>query len=334
MTIALEALGSAGRVAMHGLSALAGPCLSILIFHRVLPDQDPIFPAEVDASRFDRLMAVVARSFQVLPLQEAVRRLQHRTLPTRALCITFDDGYADNHDVALPILQRYGLPACFFIATGFLDGGRMFNDTVIEAVRLSTHPQIDLDEFGLGRLALQTPVQRAAAVGKLLPIIKYMSPEQRPQALDRLQRLLGPKVLPDTLMMTRRQVQSIAAAGMEIGAHTVRHPILSTVDDAIAESEMVESRDELQGLIDRDVSLFAYPNGQPDRDYGQRHAAMAKRLGFAAAVSTAAGVSRSGDDLFQLPRFTPWDRSPWSWTARLIAGRRRLSFDVATAGMG
>ena len=331
MTLPDRALAATAALALRCTSALTGPRLSILIFHRVLRERDPIFPDEVDAARFDRLMGLVACSFHVMPLAEAAGRLTEGTLPRRALSITFDDGYADNHDVALPILQRHGLTACFFVANGFLDGGRMFNDTVIECVRSSTRRQIDLSEFGQGSFALSSPLQRAAAIEAMLSIIKYLGPNQRPQALERVRAICQPRTLPDDLMMSRTQVRALHAAGMEIGAHTVHHPILCTLTDVEVEHEMVASRNALQAMIDHPVTLFAYPNGQPDRDYAHRHALMAQRLGFAAAVTTAPGAARTGDDAFQLPRFTPWDRAPARWLARLIAARRQHSFSVAKA---
>jgi peptidoglycan/xylan/chitin deacetylase (PgdA/CDA1 family) len=109
--------------------------LSILIFHRILAAPDALLPDELDAARFDAVCGWLRRWFNVLPLDEAVRQLAAGDLAARALSITFDDGYADNHNVALPILARHGMCATFFVATGFLDGGRMFNDTLIEAVR-------------------------------------------------------------------------------------------------------------------------------------------------------------------------------------------------------
>ncbi len=323
------AAGLAASVGMRGLSLASGQRLSILIFHRVLAAPDALFPAEVDAARFDRLMALVARSFNVLTLADAVRRLGQGNLPPRALCITFDDGYADNHDIALPILQRHGLSACFFIATGFLDGGRMFNDSVIECVRRSSAKRIDLAEFGLGVFDLGTPQRCVAAISTLLPVIKYMGPAQRQAALQRLQQHCQPSPLPNDMMMTRAQVRAMHAAGMEIGAHTVQHPILNLVDDAEAERELADSRSLLQNLIDHPVALFAYPNGRPDKDYGHRHAVIAARLGFAGAVSTAPGVAAPGSDVFQLPRFTPWDMSPVPWLARLVAKRRGGPFQIA-----
>ena len=136
-------------VAASGAFSLLSPGggrgrLSTLIFHRVLPEPDPIFPDEMHAAQFDAVCGWVARWFNVLPLEEAVQRLAARSLPPRTLCITFDDGYADNHDVAMPILRRHGLCATLFVATGYLNGGTMWNDTIAESVRHAKGPSIDL----------------------------------------------------------------------------------------------------------------------------------------------------------------------------------------------
>jgi peptidoglycan/xylan/chitin deacetylase (PgdA/CDA1 family) len=76
--------------------------LSVLIFHRVLPRPDPLFPGEPDAARFDWQLRLLKRWFDILPLPDAVHALREGRLPARALAITFDDGYADNCTVALP----------------------------------------------------------------------------------------------------------------------------------------------------------------------------------------------------------------------------------------
>ena len=89
--------------------------LSVLIYHRVLARPDPMFPEQIDAARFTMQMELLSRRFNVLPLAEAVQRLQSNSLDSRSACITFDDGYADNYTIALPILKRHGLTATFFI---------------------------------------------------------------------------------------------------------------------------------------------------------------------------------------------------------------------------
>src|SRR4030095_4281545 len=96
--------------------------LPVMIFHRVLPQPDALFPGEPDAARFDAQLALLKRWFNILPLPDAIRGLREERLPPRPLTLTFDDGYADNCTVALPILQRHGLRAAFFIATDFLAG--------------------------------------------------------------------------------------------------------------------------------------------------------------------------------------------------------------------
>ena len=304
--------------------------LSILIFHRVHRSADPLFPGEPDAVRVDWILGLVRRAFHVLPLREAVRLREQGRLPPAALSITFDDSYADNAEVALPLLRRHGLTATFFIASGFLDGGRMFNDSVIECVRRSRLEHIDLTDLGLGRLPLNNVVERRAAIDALLPRVKYLDLAARETFLQQLQDAAGRPALPDDLMMRSSQVVELSRAGMDIGGHTVNHPILRLLPDAQAEAEIRDGRDRLQAMTDTAVETFAYPNGRPGQDYDQRHVDMVRRLGFRAAVSTVHGVAGAGADCFQLPRFTPWDSSPARWLARLT-WRRMVSRSTARA---
>lgn len=298
--------------------------LNVMIFHRVLPQPDPLFPDEVDAARFDQMLGWVKSWFNVLPLDEAVRRLQEGSLPARAAALSFDDGYADNHDIALPLLQKHGLSCSFFVATGFLDGGRMWNDTLIESVRLSSRFMLDLrgltDAHGedLGQHALGDTASRRAALGKLIERVKYLPPEPRQACVDAIasRAEISP---PDDLMMSSGQVRALHRAGMQIGAHTVSHPILAKLDERQAADEIGRSRDALQTLLGEKVGLFAYPNGKPGTDYlPDVHPALVRELGFDAAVSTRWAAARTGDDAFQIPRFTPWDRGRTRFGLRLL----------------
>jgi len=124
--------------------------------------------------------------------------------------------------------------------------------------------------------------------------------------------------LPDDLMMRSEQVRELARSGMDLGAHTVWHPILRSVTDDEAAAEMRESRATLEALTGAPVSAFAYPNGRLGDDYDARHAEIAQRLGFELAVSTNVGTARPGSDPYQLPRFGPWAESNWRFAARLL----------------
>jgi peptidoglycan/xylan/chitin deacetylase (PgdA/CDA1 family) len=312
------------RALFHVLSP-AGPAarLSVLIFHRVLRQPDPLWPDEMHAERFDALLGWVARWFHVLPLDEAIARLQAGSLPARAAALSFDDGYADNHDVALPLLLKHRLPCSFFIATGFLDGGRMWNDSLTESLRATRRPVLDLrgltDAQGadLGPHALPDVAARRQLLMQLIGRVKYLEPQARLACVDAI-ATRAEVTLPDDLMMRSEQVQALHRAGMQIGAHTVSHPILTTLTPQSAADEMQRSRQTLAALLGAPVSLFAYPNGKPGSDYlPEVHPALVRELGFSGAVSTQWGASRQGDDPFQVKRFTPWDRGRLKFGLRL-----------------
>ena len=294
--------------------------LNTFIFHRVLPQPDPLLPGEPDAQRFEQIAAFLARCFRVMPLPDAIDALQRGCLPAAAACITFDDGYADNLEVAAPILRKHGLSATFFIATGFTGGGRMFNDTVIEAVRAAPSGELDWSDLGLPRLRLDGIGDRLAAIDALLKALKYLEPAQRQEQVAEIARRAG---LPQqsTLMMSVAQLRALRALGMDIGGHTMRHPILSRLDDAAALAEIGGGREQLTAWLGEAPRTFAYPNGVPQRDYSERDVQLVQRCGFQGAVSTARGRASTGGDIYQVPRFTPWDRGGLKFAARLLAER-------------
>ena len=289
--------------------------LSVLIFHRVLAEPDPLFPDEMDARRFDAMCGWLKAWFNVLPLDEAVRALREGRLPARACAITFDDGYADNLHIAAPILKRHGLTATFFIATGFLDGGRMWNDTVIESIRACRQPVLTLD--GFGQFALDTTAARRSAIAALIGQLKYLPVAERRVATEAIATQAG--VAPPTdLMMTSDEVRALRRTGMLIGAHTVTHPILARLNADQALAEIQDGQRTLQALLGERIGLFAYPNGKPGADYLPEHPNIVQQLGFDAAVSTAWGAAGTQTDLYQIPRFTPWDRTRGRFGLRLL----------------
>ncbi len=105
---------------------------------------------------------------------------------------------------------------------------------------------------------------------------------------------------------------------MTIGGHTVNHPILTRLAQNEAKREIVSGKALLESLIGARLSLFAYPNGKPGKDYGPEHVAMVRQAGFSAAVSTAWGAARSASDIFQLARFTPWDPRPARFMLQML----------------
>ena len=314
---ATPAAGLAVRGALRALSpgGRRGR-LTVLIFHRVHERRDPLFRSELSADDFRTRMTWVRRWFNILPLDEAVRALASGNVVERALSITFDDGYADNATIALPILRELGVHATFFIASGFLEGGCMWNDAVIEAVRATSHHTLDLTAQGLGRHRVDTLEAKRAAIASLVGALKYLPVAERDAKARAVESCAGVERRRD-LMMTQAQARGLAAAGMGIGGHTTTHPILARLSDAHARAEIADGRDALEAIVRQPVRLFAYPNGKPEVDYGSRDVAIVRALGFEAALTTSPGSARMSTGVHELPRFTPWDATPWAWAGRL-----------------
>jgi peptidoglycan/xylan/chitin deacetylase (PgdA/CDA1 family) len=303
----------------------------VVLFHRVLPRRDALFPDEPDATWFDAQLRLLKTWFDILSLPAAVEALAAGRLPARALAITFDDGYADNFTVALPILQRHAVSATFFIASAYLDGGRMWNDTVIESLRSCSLPAVELGALGLGTHPLRTTSERRTAIERILARVKYLPPKDREAAVGAVAQLCG-VALPNDLMLTSAQVRHLRDAGMTIGAHTVNHPILARLADDDARDEIARGKAALERILGEPVRLFAYPNGKPRHDYLASHVRMAREAGFDAAFSTANGAARIGDSVFEIPRFTPWDRTPLRYGLRMAQNLARR--DVVTSERG
>ncbi len=296
-----------------------------------MPHVDPLRPGEPDEPRFERIVEFLVRHFSVLPLAQAQRSLCDGTLPAAAACITFDDGYADNLTAAAPILRRHGAPATVFVATGFTGGTRMFNDSVIEAVRALPGGDTDWREFGLGQHRITDDASRLELIGEALRDLKYRPPQERAAVAAELSHRAGLDGAPP-LMLSRSQIFEWRDLGFDVGGHTVNHPILARLGDADAAAEIAAGRDHLREWLGEAPDVFAYPNGVPGRDYSPRDSELVRRAGYRCAVSTARGAAARDVDPYQLPRFTPWDRSMWQFGLRcaqtLVEARRDVAGDA------
>lgn len=300
--------------------------LSVLIFHRIHRETDLLFPSEPTAKWFDRLLGNLKRWFNVIPLETALAGLAQGRLPARPLCITFDDGYADNYEVALPILKKHGLPATFFVATGYLDGGCMFNDKLIEAARSCASDLLDLSSLKLGQYPMDSVDNKRLAIDSMLRVVKYMPSPEREQVADEICKLADVS-FPRDLMMSRTQVRDMHREGMDIGGHTRNHPILAKTDAVGAMQEIVDGKRDLEQITGANVKFFAYPNGKPGVDYLVEHVAAVREAGFLGAVTTARGVAACAADPFQIPRFTPWDKGVAKFGIRMGMNLRARKYD-------
>ncbi len=262
---------------------------------------DICLPAPV----FRLQMAFVKRAYSVVSLDELVDALeQGRPLPPRALTITFDDGYADNHRLGLPVLRALGLPATVYVATGSVSGASPFWVGAVRALVLSaTGPMLEVP--GLEPIALGPTSERGAAAKALGRALVPLPALERAETLAATAARAGidlHAVLAGT-MVTWEQVRELHGAGWTIGAHTVTHANVALAAPEDAEREILGSRDALAAAIAAPVRHFCYPNtGGQHRYFSPEVAAMLRRHGFRSATTSRAGALRPDADRFQLPR--------------------------------
>lgn len=294
----------------HLLRPILGGRGAVLVLHRVRP-RDPALMFEANhrnsippALLIALLDALEADGVAVIGLDAALARLATPGAG-RFVCLTFDDGYRDNHDTLLPILEARQVPATIYVAPGLIDGtARLWWYALDEVIarepwlRLPLPEETDIDCAG------RADKERAFALAA-----GYMlraSPDGAARLTDALMRRHGvnPAALAARHMMTWDMVRRLAASRfIEIGAHTVTHPPLAILDRAAAAAEMEGSRERLERETGRAVRHIAYPYGTPGTT-GAREFRIAQELGFSTAVTTLPGnlFARHATDRLAWPR--------------------------------
>jgi peptidoglycan/xylan/chitin deacetylase (PgdA/CDA1 family) len=178
--------------------------------------------------------------------------------------ITFDDGYRDNFEVALPILRAERATATFFIATGFLDTPRLaWWDEIARLVRKSPHSRIELPAWLPAPLAFDSP-DRETAVRTLLRAYKQLPPEQTAQFLEALALASSSDrnaAEGENLWMTWDMVRRLRESGMTIGGHTVHHPVLARMRQDQQQAEILGCARRIEAELGEPMHYFSYPVG-------------------------------------------------------------------------
>lgn len=267
----------------------------ILTYHRIHPEPSSI---SVPPEAFELQMRTLRELYHPLSLTELVWHLERaRPLPPGAVVVTFDDGFRDNYDTALPILQAYGIPATFFIASGTIGQQQYY---WFDRVRHGLKPFAAVAAAWPELASALADKSREAQIALVTEALKRQESETASRLLSEICDPVHPTARET---MTWEEVRALAAAGMEIGSHTVTHPILSRQRPSGAEWEIRHSKEILEAQTGSPVLHFAYPNGQP-RDYSSSIAAMVRAAGYRSAVSMVPGLAGSHSSLFGLERLS------------------------------
>jgi peptidoglycan/xylan/chitin deacetylase (PgdA/CDA1 family) len=293
----------------------------ILMYHRVVELADDPLQLTVTPAQFVQQMDYIQRSGMPLRLGEVAAALQQRTLPQRAVAVTFDDGYIDNFTEALPVLQTYHVPATIFTVSSKVDTPHEMWWDDLERILLCT-PDLPVQltmEIREQNCAWPTDTfqNRHTAYRALHQVLKPLSIAERQTALEALRRWagVGQAGRPAYRIMNTNELrQAIGSGVIDIGGHTVNHPRLAALPPEAQRVEIIEGRKQLTQILGLAPTTFAYPYGTP-QDFTPETARLVREAGFSAAVTTVHGSVEAGDDVFQLRRMAVhnWDLAEFKW---------------------
>jgi peptidoglycan/xylan/chitin deacetylase (PgdA/CDA1 family) len=302
---------------------------AILVYHRIADsDLDPQLMC-VSPANFTEHLAAIRAHYHAVPLTELVRRLARGESVAGMVVITFDDGYVDNLHGAKPLLARQDTPATVFATADHIGATTEFWWDELERLLLTPHqlPEqlvLDIDrgrhEWRLNGDAsvdasahrAWTVLDRAAPTERhriylwLCTFLNTLTYEEQQRVLAQLQAWAGaePRGRDSHRTMTAAELNQLIDGGLiDVGGHTVTHPVLSRLSFDEQMAEIKRGKDRLEEVVGRRVASFAYPYGAIT-DYKGETVRAVRACGFDHAVSTFADTVRATSDPFQLPRFT------------------------------
>jgi peptidoglycan/xylan/chitin deacetylase (PgdA/CDA1 family) len=273
--------------------------LTVLAYHRIEQIDSPnfnTFKPNVSSSppAFEEQMEFLRRYFNVISISQLIAWLRGSDkLPPYPAVITFDDGYRDNHVHALPVLKRKGLPAVVFLATNCIGSSKPFYWDLAAYCFLQTRrDRADLPI--LGPQAWPNAQARSTVMRNWVTSAKNLTDSEKQDAVAALPGALGVSVDEATfanLHMTWDEVREMSASGIEMGAHTQSHAILTRIPLERAREEIFGCKQRIETELGRPVVSFAYPNGLA-ADFGTEHRTLLQQAGIDVAFSLIAGPAR------------------------------------------
>jgi peptidoglycan/xylan/chitin deacetylase (PgdA/CDA1 family) len=283
----------------------------ILGYHRINVTQDDAYDVCVPPEHFAGHMESIRKYACPISLSKLMQCLKHGSLPPKSVAVTFDDGYLDNLDTAKPILEEHEIPATVFICTGYM--GKDFWWDELEYLVISSRADPRTLRLQAGEVPFNGDLHLVSIdvkdreirrqFGKALyDCLLPLDVEDQNRAMDAIRKWSG---LPSeearaSRTMNADEVLQLVDGGLiEIGAHTRHHPMLPRLSFENQREEIDTNKSELEALLGRPVTAFAYPNGRATAEAKQ----IVRDAGFEYACTSLHDVVRPDSDIYELTRF-------------------------------
>ncbi|MHB8418017.1 MAG: polysaccharide deacetylase family protein [Myxococcales bacterium] len=318
---------------------LGGRRTLIVSYHRVVSDfgrevQRSIPGLLVSTDSMRRQLEELCRRYDVVPLEVALREMRSRASGPDLAVVTFDDGYADLLREGLPVLQRLGISATVFLVSEFVGSGRPLpHDRLYACLRAMTQRGLSPASLrpSIGRDWLDALLRSGCDLSGVVDGLIAALPDEGLAALaGQIEAAVGAstaELLPHGDLLTWEMVRELSAGGIAIGAHTLRHRVLTHLAVDEVRSELREARDCIRERIRIDPVDFAYPNGW----YSDTVVREVVAAGYRSALTTEARHNGPGEDPFRLGRYTLWEGStlgPSGYSRSIAACQLDGSFKV------
>lgn len=264
----------------------------IIMFHKVYPkDEADKYSDYINEGLFEALIIYCKKHYQVFTLKELEEyRQQFRRYPKHAVVFTFDDGFRSFYHLAFPLLLKHQVKASLFVCPGLID-----KDSTI-------WPELMFDAFEKGAIS----IQHSELFG-LIESLKGLSSEQRQEKMDKLisanYQYQEESAHINRALMNWPQLREIYASGLvEVGSHSLNHPILSQESQEEVNAQMRLSKERIEAELNNKVVSFCYPNGQSD-DYRETELIELKKCAYKTAVTAEFGLVSDDTNPLLLPRF-------------------------------
>lgn len=319
----------------------------VLMYHRIATVSSDPWRLAVSPANFEEHLQILKKYYQVIPVKEVVEHLNKGTIPANSVCLTFDDGYADNYLNALPLLEKYNCPATFFIVTGFVDRKQHFwwdtlANVLLDSERLPDTFSIDLPDqdytavlndeteltpelrrkHRLWHYPAPPPSRRAGIYLAIYEKMKALSPVEQ-EGVARHFRALQPDqtVLDEQLPVSEAQLLRMDQHALaDIGLHTHSHPALGVQSAARQQAEIESCANCLKEMAGHYIPVISYPHGH----YNQQTLKIAKEQRLLAGFTTEELAVTPQTDPYRMGRFQIGDWDGETFHKRLFQwmGRR------------
>jgi peptidoglycan/xylan/chitin deacetylase (PgdA/CDA1 family) len=252
-------------------------------------------------------MRYLLKTHKIFSLEEIANIIsENKSLPKKAAVITFDDGYKDNYTNAFPVLKKYKIPATIFLTTGNIGSNNLFWWDKLEYILVNTKiKRFDLGDFGY----IFTPSKgnKFKTLDEIITRFTRVSEDKKWKLINELLEKSDveiPKDIGKNIIMSWDDVKEMNENGIDFGAHTVTHPILTKISIKQAKNEIINSKRDIEKRLKKSVNTFSYPNGLTN-DFNNDIKDLIKESGFVCATTIIPKMTTKKSDLFELGRLPP-----------------------------